>query len=265
LSLQPANPRTSRSTTAPVRGDGLLGAGVIICLVTDRQRLGGGHRCLLEQTKYAIGAGVDLIQLREHDLDAAELADLAGALVMETQGSSTRLVVNDRLDVALATGAHGVHLRQSSIGVEAARRMAPPGFLIGCSVHNADEAAAAVGADYLIAGTIFESPSKPDVSRHLGTDGLEDLAHIANVPVLAIGGVTVDRVAAIACTGARGIAAIGLFMTAGAAAGAIPSNPTASRSPVPCRAFPLKRLVEEVRRPFANPHPSFDSVKPSSC
>jgi thiamine-phosphate pyrophosphorylase len=200
---------------------------VIICLVTDRKRLGFD---LLEQLKSAVEASIDLIQLREHDLEAGDLVDLAAEILRETQGSQTRLVINDRLDVALASGAHGVHLRQSSFHVEVARRMARPGFLIGCSVHNDREAAAASGADYLIAGTVFETASKPDRSQYLGLDGLKTLTDTTHAPVLAIGGITLERVAAIASTGARGIAGIGLFT----------------------QSLPLRPLVDEVRRRFVN-------------
>jgi thiamine-phosphate diphosphorylase len=228
---------------------------VIICLVSDRKRLCNNrplvdrseaeHRCLLEQVRYAVEAGVDLIQLREHDLEAAELCELAGWLLEETRGSTSRLVINDRLDVAIVSGADGVHLRQSSVGVEAARRLAPQGFLVGCSVHSVDEATVASGADYLIAGTVFASASKPDITRYSGISGLKAVVEATDTPVLAIGGVTLDRLGPIAATGAVGVAAIGWFMS------------DSSASAPGCRAIPLKRLVEDARR-------RFDSLKPCS-
>ena len=125
------------------------------------------------------------------------------------------MVVNDRLDVALASGAGGVHLGADSISVDAARRLAPPGFAIGRSVHSVEEAIAAEGADYLFAGTVFPSASKPQATRWLGVDGLRAIVRTVRAPVLAIGGINGERIDAIAAAGAAGFAAIGLFSGAG--------------------------------------------------
>jgi len=101
----------------------------MLCLVTDRRRLAGvdaspgeARRCLIEQTRYAAAAGVDLIQVRERDLEAADLARLVTDLLDAARGMPTRIVVNDRMDVALACGADGVHLRADSLDVADARR-----------------------------------------------------------------------------------------------------------------------------------------------
>jgi thiamine-phosphate pyrophosphorylase len=189
------------------------------CLVTDRRRLSGAsasveraRTLLLAQLENAVEAGVDLIQVRERDLDAADLAALAGDVVSLARGSRTRVVVNDRLDVALACGADGVHLRGDSIPALQARRLAPAGFLIGRSVHGVDEVPATEGCDYLIAGTVFLSPSKDRRAPLLGLDGLRAIVCAARVPVLAIGGVTPDRFDEIAAAGAAGVAGIGLFL-----------------------------------------------------
>ena len=180
---------------------------MILCLVTDRRR-----RPIVEQCRDAVRAGVDLVQLRESDLEAAALADLARSLVRLTHETATRLVLNDRLDVALACGAHGVHLRRDSIPPDRARSIAPAGFLIGCSVRGVDEAVqAAPHADYLIAGTIFPTGSKPGLREHLGVEGLAAIVGAVTIPVLGIGGVSMDRIAAVARAGAGGIAAIGFF------------------------------------------------------
>ena len=207
-----------------------------ICLVSDRRRLvpagapdAEARRCLLEQARHAVDAGVDLIQVRERDLEAAPLAALVSDLVAATRGTSTRVVVNDRLDVALACGADGVHLRADSIAPGAARRLTPSGFLIGRSVHTIDEAAAARGADYLIAGTVFESVSKPGQSL-LGVEGLAVIVRRAAAPVLAIGGVTEERLAAIAAAGAAGIAAIEILVAFAICRSDIPRRSRASRS-----------------------------------
>jgi thiamine-phosphate pyrophosphorylase len=192
---------------------------VTICLVTDRRRLvppdapdREARRCLLMQVRHAIHAGIDLIQIRERDLEAAALAALVCDVLAAARGTPTRVLVNDRLDVALTCGADGVHLRADSIPVAAARQLAPAPFVIGRSVHRIDELAAARGADYLIAGTVFPSGSKPDGHPCLGVEGLRAVARAAGAPVLAIGGVTMEGLDAVAAAGASGIAAIGLFV-----------------------------------------------------
>lgn len=178
----------------------------MICLVTDRRRAD-----VLEQARRGVEAGVDLFQIRERDLEARALASLVSAVVGIARGSTMRVVVNDRLDVALACGAGGVHLRGDSIPVAAARRLAPRGFLVGRSVHTVAEASQSAGADYLIAGTIFPTASKPISIEYLGVDGLRAVVQAAPAPVLAIGGMTVERYASVRSAGAAGVAAIGLF------------------------------------------------------
>ena len=194
-----------------------------LCLVTDRRRLAGGdapleraRRCLVSQIRSAAAAGVELVQIRERDLGARDLASLVRDAAAAVRGSRTKVVVNDRLDVALACGADGVHLRGDSIPVAAARQLAPAGFLIGRSVRTVAEAQAAVNADYLIAGTVFASVSKPALEDPLGLEGLGAIVRATSTPVLAIGGVTRARLADIQAAGAAGAAAIGLFLGAGA-------------------------------------------------
>jgi len=192
------------------------------CLVTDRRRLSpearsfaAARRALVEQAEWAVANGVDLIQVRERDLEAAEVAALVADLVAVTRGSTTRVVVNDRIDVALASGADGVHLRADSVPVAAARVLLPPPRLVGRSVHTVDEARAASGADYLIAGTVFPSVSKrtgPASAELLGIAGLRAITRATAVPVLAIGGITSARIAEVVAAGAAGVAAIGLFI-----------------------------------------------------
>jgi thiamine-phosphate pyrophosphorylase len=177
-----------------------------VCLVTDRRR-----RPVLDQCREAVDAGVDIIQVRERGLDDGPLASLVMDVVRLTRGTTTRVVVNDRLDVALACRADGVHLRGDSIPPEAARSIAPEGFLIGRSVHQAQEAKALAGVDYLIAGTVFPTSSKPDLTEWLGVEGLARICRSVSMPVLAIGGVTADRLASVAAAGAAGIAGIDLF------------------------------------------------------
>jgi thiamine-phosphate diphosphorylase len=189
------------------------------CLVTDRRRLSSGsapfaveRQNLLEQVRRAVDDRVDLIHVRERDLEAACLAALVTDIIAIARGASTRVVVNDRLDVALACAANGVHLRGDSISIEAARRLGPPPFLVGRSVHTAAEAEASAGADYLIAGTVFASPSKGEGAPTIGLAGLKAIVTVTSIPVLAIGGITADRVGEVLATGAAGIAAIRLFI-----------------------------------------------------
>jgi thiamine-phosphate diphosphorylase len=191
-----------------------------ICLVTDRRRLGGavGARpadwtaALERQVSAAIAAGVDLVQVREADLEAAELVSLVERLVAASAGTPTRILVNDRMDVALAAGAAGVHLKERSFRPADARPLAPAGFLIGCSIHSAAAAVERRHAHYLMAGTVLPTISKPD-STLLGWEGLAAVvAAAAGTPVLAIGGIDLPSMGLLASSGAAGLAAVGAFI-----------------------------------------------------
>jgi len=191
---------------------------VICCLVTDRRRLCPGaaswvqeREAVVEQARAAARAGIDFIQIRERDLDAAHLAALVDDVVAATRGSSSRVLVNDRVDIALACGADGAHLRADSIPASAVRRAAPRGFVISQAVHTVAEASLP-DVDFLIAGTVFPTPSKGEAAPILGLDGLARIAAASRVPVLAIGGVTRERIAEVLRTGAAGVAAIGMFI-----------------------------------------------------
>jgi thiamine-phosphate pyrophosphorylase len=189
-----------------------------MCLVTDRRRLSPGapfdaaRNRLVEQAAWAVKSSIDLLQVRERDLPAIDLASLTDAILGSSRGSGTRIVVNDRLDVAIACGADGVHLRGDSMSAEAARRIAPSGFLIGRSVHDVAGARAAGPVDYLIAGTVFPTAGKAGDAPLLGLDGLADVVQAAGVPVLAIGGIDADKLDEVAATGAAGVAGIGFFI-----------------------------------------------------
>ena len=201
-----------------------LKARPLLCLVTNRSRLprsasGDGRAELIAFVEAAARAGIDLIQIRERDLGSRDLYELVRESVKVAQGSQARIIVNDRLDVALAAGAAGVHLRGDSLDASSARRIVPGDFLIGRSVHSAAEAAGAAkdgDVDYLIAGTIFSSASKPPGHNLIGIDGLRAIVQLSDVPVLAIGGVTAANIGATVSTGAAGIAAIEMFTKAGA-------------------------------------------------
>jgi thiamine-phosphate pyrophosphorylase len=187
---------------------------MLISLVTDRKAM--GDRPLVGLIREAAAAGVDLIQIRERDMVDGALADLTRAAVEAVRGTSAKVLVNDRLDVALAAGAAGVHLRADSFGASQARTIAPPGFVIGRSVHDVDEAArteAEGGCDYLIMGTVFPSGSKPSGHEPSGLSALRDVCARVRLPVIAIGGMSIGHAAAVKAAGAAGVAAIGLFRT----------------------------------------------------
>lgn len=190
--------------------------GPVICLVSDRHRGAGDDEDRLVALVHAAArAGVHLIQVRERDLEARPLMRLVERCVGAVEGTEARVLVNDRFDVALAGRAHGVHLPAHGVPAHRLRRIAPPGFLIGRSVHSVAEGRSAAhegGLDYMLLGTIFATPSKPGVTP-VGLDALRSLAAAVPIPVLAIGGVRLERVADVAAAGASGFAAIGLFDT----------------------------------------------------
>ena len=136
---------------------------MMICLVTDRRRLGAaiGARptefigALEAQVVAAARAGIDLVQIREPDMEAGQLVALVRAITSKCRDTSVKILVNDRFDVALAANAAGVHLKESSFSPDQARRLAPPGFIIGASVHTPLTATARRSADFLIAGTVM--------------------------------------------------------------------------------------------------------------
>jgi thiamine-phosphate diphosphorylase len=191
----------------------------MICLVTDRRRLSAGSEAIdrvVDLVAAAVRAGIDLIQVRERDLDAHSLVALVRRCLAAAEGTHTKVIVNDRADVAIAAGASGVHLRGDSIEASSARFLLGDRALIGRSVHGVDEAGAASrggGLDYLIFGTMYGTPSKPTGHPVATLDELRAVCRsAADIPVLAIGGVTVQRAAEVARAGAAGIAGIGLFV-----------------------------------------------------
>ena len=190
----------------------------MICLVTSRSLLADGRDGpdrLVELVAAAASAGVGLIQIRERDLEARELTSLVRRCVAAVHGSSAKVLVNDRVDVALAAGAHGVHLRADSIDARAVRRLLPAEAVLGRSVHSAEEAAEVSrrgGVDYLILGTLFLTSSKDPAQRLITLEELSAACRLSSIPILAIGGMTVERASVVARAGAAGIAAIGLFI-----------------------------------------------------
>jgi thiamine-phosphate pyrophosphorylase len=162
----------------------------------------------------AIAAGVDWVQIREKDLPARGLLTLTEAAVENARRAGhTRVVVNDRLDVALAASADGVHLGTRSMPADLVRKLAPPEFAIGVSCHSLEDAQAAeaAGADYVLLGPIFPTPSKLRYGPPLGLAQLRAVTSRVSIPVFALGGITADHVALCRHNGAAGIAGIRIF------------------------------------------------------
>ena len=191
-----------------------LPASPLIYLITDRQQFTPHHHRQLEAIAAAAQAGCQLIQIREKDLSVRELCEFVHAALAQAKPHGARVLVNDRLDVALAMGADGVHLRTNSLPVAEIRRLVPRlDFLVGVSTHSLTEAqaAAASGADFIVCGPVFPTPSKASYGAPLGLDRCEEICRAVNVPVLALGGLTMNNFAEPLSRGAAGIAAISLF------------------------------------------------------
>ena len=172
---------------------------------------------MLETIRNAATAGVDWIQIREKDLGARRLASLVRQAVEGTRHTRARILVNDRLDIAFAAGAAGIHLGEMSLPVETLlewrRSAARALFEIGVSCHSVEAARAAErgGADYIFFGPVFGTPSKAAFGPPQGLERLREACSAVQIPVLAIGGVNLENVASCMEAGAAGIAAIRLF------------------------------------------------------
>lgn len=182
---------------------------VILYAISDRRRAGDG-----DLTKWAancFGAGVDWVQIREKDLDGRALLSLASQL--RRASPKGRILVNERADIALAAGLDGVHLPSDSIGPSAARRLLGGAATVGVSCHSLDEArrAADGGADFVVFGPVFDTPSKPGYGPPQGLPALTGVCQAVEIPVLALGGVNGENAAACKAAGAGGIAGISLF------------------------------------------------------
>ena len=169
---------------------------------------------ILEQVAAAVAAGIELIQLREKCLTARVLLELTEQSAALTRGSVTRLLVNDRADVAAAAGADGVHLTAHSLESKTIRRTFGEDFLIGASSHSLTEAEAAKegGADFIVFGPVFATPSKEKYGPPTGLGKLERVAkHLAPFPVVALGGIDITNANDCLRAGASGLAGISLF------------------------------------------------------
>jgi thiamine-phosphate diphosphorylase len=206
---------------AGARGPGCPRSLLTLCLITDRRRLLAAlgwpdeswADALLAQIEGAIAGGIDVVQIREAGLPARELARFARQCLNAVSDSRVRLIINDRLDVALAAHAHGVHLREDGITITDARRLTQRDFVVGRSVHAPATAARARSADYMIAGSVFESASKPGQPASLGLEGLRAVVRAAEeCPVWAVGGISAAHAGEVIACGVSGVAAIGAFL-----------------------------------------------------
>jgi len=180
--------------------------------VTDRTQTAG--RPLVDVVRAALDGGVRAVQLREKDLEGSELYHLAMQLRKITESYRARFLINERLDVALAVDADGVHLGQSSFPVATARRLLGPDKLIGVSTHSPAEITAAAGADFLVFGPVYFTPSKAAYGEPQGLDRLREAVTQSTVPVFAIGGINVERIPHVRTAGAYGVAMISAISAA---------------------------------------------------
>ena len=173
-------------------------------------------RSLAHVVRAALDAGAPAIQLRDKSLPARELFELGQVLRAMTHEAGALFFVNDRVDVALALGADGVHVGPDDLPVQAVRDSTPSGFLIGASTDDPRVAGRLVdeGADYIGCGAVYSTSTKADAGDPIGVDGLRRVVEAVSVPVIGIGGITVARAGDIAATGAAGIAVVGSVMSA---------------------------------------------------
>jgi thiamine-phosphate pyrophosphorylase len=183
-------------------------------LVTDRHQTCG--RPLVPLLREALGAGLRAVQLRERDLATRPLLALAEEVLRLTREHKALLLINDRVDLVLAVGADGVHLRSDSLPVAAARRLLGPHRLIGVSAHSVDEVvrAESEGADFVLLGPVYDTPSKRAYGPPIGLRPIEGATSRCRLPVLAIGGITAARIGEVRRAGASGVAVSSAILSA---------------------------------------------------
>lgn len=202
----------------------LLPNNPLLYLITNRQTFlrktdtaQSAYQRQLEAIHQAATAGCQLIQVREKDLSARALAEFTRQAIAAARPFGAKVLVNDRLDVAIAAKADGVHLRVSSLPVaevrQSVRKKGLKDFLIGVSTHSLDEAKAAEtgGADFVVCGPVYDTPSKREFGEPLGLERFAEICRAVKIPALALGGINLNNFRQPLEAGAAGIAAIGLF------------------------------------------------------
>lgn len=191
-------------------------------LLTDRHQT--LHRSLSLVLTQAMEAGVRMVQIREKDLETRDLISLAHRLLSVVKQHQGTVLLNDRIDLVMALGADGVHLRADSLPVSVARRLLGDGPLIGISTHSIEEAriAEGEGADFIVLGPIFDTPSKRSYGTPLGVHILNEACRTIRLPIFAIGGITPIRIPHVLSSGAYGVAVISSILQS-------PSIPNSTR------------------------------------
>jgi thiamine-phosphate pyrophosphorylase len=184
-------------------------------LITDRKLL-TPHSSLLTAVEDGLKGGVKAVQLREKDLNTRELLELAYKIRELTKEYHAKLFINDRIDIALAIGADGVHIGQKGIPAHAVRKIVQEKLRIGVSTHSLEEALEAErdGADFITLGPIYETPSKLKYGKPIGVDTLRRVKSAVSIPVFGIGGIKLDRVQEVMEAGADGVALISAILAA---------------------------------------------------
>lgn len=179
-----------------------------LCVIPDREI--GFPLSLEEQAEQALGGGATMIQLRDKKMSGRELYETACRLVKMCREAGALLIVNDRADVALASGADGAHLGITDLPLRSVRHLSPPGFILGGTAHSVKEAqsAEADGADYVGVGAAFPSTGKRE-ARVLGPEGIREVVSAITIPAIAIGGISAENLRTVLAAGARGAAVIG--------------------------------------------------------
>ena len=186
----------------------------LLYYITDRRQL--PEKTLLPNIRRVINLGVDFVQIREKDLSDRQLFDLTRRVIALARSSRCRVLVNGRADIALAAGAHGVHLPSQGLRLADLKSWLPPGFLAGVSIHSIREGrlAASQGADYVLLGPVFPTPSKAGYGPPLGLEYLRRARGSLPLAVLALGGIRPDNIESVLNIGVAGVAGISLFQDA---------------------------------------------------
>jgi thiamine-phosphate pyrophosphorylase len=180
---------------------------VIRCLITDGSAAANELRWIEHKAAW-LAEGIELMQIRERDLSARQLAGLTRKLLGLPNPHRTKILINDRADVAIACGAHGVHLRDRSVLPEVFSR---PEFLVSVACHSVTEAKKIRGADFIVLAPIFSPLSKHDSRPVLGVTAITELAEATRTPILALGGITAGNASLCMEAGAAGVAGISYF------------------------------------------------------